>query len=80
MKDVIYLVVIFVIMVWAWGVARFSILYPKSTFTFDGTTTEKIFKKMLIVPFFQIFGELYVESMEKAIDESKQKKYFRNIP
>ena len=71
-KDVFYLVVIFVVLVCAWGVARFSVLYPKNTFNpANGTSTEKIFKKMLIVPFFQIFGELYVDSMENALKDSK---------
>ncbi|XP_066923702.1 transient receptor potential cation channel subfamily M member 8-like isoform X2 [Clytia hemisphaerica] len=70
-KDVFYLVVIFVVLVCAWGVARFSILYPQNTFDVtSGTSTEKMFKKMLIVPFFQIFGELYVESMENSLRDN----------
>jgi len=64
---VFYLVVVFIVLVVAWGAARFSILYPNNKFdVLNGTSTEKIFKKMLMIPSFQIFGELFVNSQEEA--------------
>ena len=67
-----YLVIVFVVLVVAWGAARFSILYPQNKFhVINGTSTSNVFRKMLMVPFFQIFGDLFISSQEEASSKSK---------
>ena len=64
-NDVLSMVVIFVVLVFAWGTARFSILYPDNDFSNAGSSNQFL-KRILLVPTFQIFGELFIESMETA--------------
>ena len=61
--DVCYMVIIFLVLIIAWGFARFSILYPANEASFrNGISTENFLEKMFVVPSFGIFGELFMGS------------------
>ena len=66
------MVVIFAILILAWGTARFSILYPNNDFSKGNTTSpDQMLKRVLLVPSFQIFGELFMDSVEGARNDSE---------
>ena len=70
MSDVLSMVVIFVILVLAWGTARLSILHPDINI-FGSSMNSSALNKWIYAPSFQIFGELFMESVGVAEKESE---------
>ena len=70
--------VVFIVLVLAWGTARYSILYHRyyENIFMSEESANVIFKKMLIAPVFQIFGELFITSEEEALSASMVNFFF----
>ena len=67
------MVIIFLVLIIAWGFARFSILYPANEASFrNGISTENFLEKMFVVPSFGIFGELFMGSPHENLSKYKK--------
>ena len=58
MVDLFYFVIVLVVFIVAYGLASQAILYPNTPFS------ASLFKKILKKPYFQMYGELFLEELE----------------
>lgn len=64
LRDVMYFVVIIAVLVVAYSIARFAVLYPDNKFSFNEQSMDNFMRHVFMVPFFQLFGELFLDRPE----------------
>ena len=57
------------VLVIAYAFARFSVLYPNNVLTLHEKNMAYFFRSFIMVPFFQLFGELFIEKPESVNGE-----------